>query len=63
MPRALETASWRLEFPIKDVSNLNPLDMGDFAGMDLEEIKEQHPEWYGQLERDPFHTRYVATTQ
>jgi broad specificity phosphatase PhoE len=58
MPRALETASWRLEFPIKDVSNLNPLDMGDFAGIDLEEIKEQHPEWYEQLERDPFHTRF-----
>lgn len=63
MPRALQTASWRLEFPIKDVSNLNPLDMGDFAGMDLEDIKEQHPEWYKQLEREPFHTRYVTTVQ
>lgn len=57
MPRALETASWRIPFPVKDVSNLNPLDTGDFAGMDLEGIRELHPEWYEQLERDPFHTR------
>ena len=43
MPRALETASWRLEFPIKDVSNLNPLDMGDFAGMDSGRNKRATP--------------------
>ena len=60
MPRALETASWdRLPFPIKDVSNLNPLDMGDYAGMDLESIKKKHPEWYKHLQREPFHTRYM----
>jgi len=59
MPRALETAAWeKLPFPVKDVSNLNPLDMGDFTGMDLEGIKEQHPEWYKHLEREPFHTRF-----
>jgi len=57
MPRALETASWRLPIHVKDVSNLNPLDTGDFSGMDLEEIRELHPEWYKQLEREPFHTR------
>lgn len=57
MPRALETASWRIPFPVKDVSNLNPLDTGDFAGMDLEGIRELHPEWYQQLEQEPFHTR------
>jgi len=57
MPRALETASWRIPFPVKDVSNLNPLDTGDFAGLDLEGIRELHPEWYQQLEQEPFHTR------
>jgi 6-phosphofructo-2-kinase/Histidine phosphatase superfamily (branch 1) len=61
MPRALETASWdRLQCPVKDVCNLNPLDMGDFAGMDLETIKVKHPEWYRHLEREPFHTRFVV---
>ena len=58
MPRALETASWsKLPFPIKDVSNLNPLDMGDFAGMDLETIRKTDPDWYRELEQEPFHTR------
>jgi hypothetical protein len=57
MPRALETATWKHPFPVKDVSNLNPLDMGDFAGMDLAGIRELHPEWYEQLKREPFHTR------
>ena len=56
MPRALETAS-RIPFPVKDVSNLNPLDLGDFSGMDLDEISVLHPEWYEQLEQEPFHTR------
>jgi broad specificity phosphatase PhoE len=58
MPRAVETATWRhMPFPVKDVSNLNPLDMGDFSGMDLETIRQQYPEWYEQLEREPFYTR------
>ncbi|CAB9514853.1 phosphofructo-2-kinase/fructose-2,6-bisphosphatase [Seminavis robusta] len=59
MPRAVETATWKPHrFPVKDVSNLNPLDMGDFTGMDLASIRQQHPEWYEQLKRDPFHTRF-----
>jgi len=58
MPRAVETATWRHRFPVKDVTNLNPLNMGDFTGMDLASIREQHPEWYEQLKRDPFHTRF-----
>jgi chaperonin cofactor prefoldin len=58
IPRALETAKWEsLPFPIKDVSNLNPLDMGDFTGMTLESIRTINPEWYYQLEQEPFHTR------
>lgn len=58
MPRALETSQWeKLPFPIKDVSNLNPLDMGDFAGMSLEAIRNTNPEWYNELEQEPFHTR------
>ena len=61
MPRAVETATWNnhFPFPVKDVSNLNPLDMGDFTGMDLATIREEHPNWYAQLKRDPFLTRYV----
>jgi broad specificity phosphatase PhoE len=59
MPRAIETASWKTNpFPVKDVSNLNPLDMGDFAGMDLATIREEYPEWYEQLQREPFYTRF-----
>ena len=57
MPRAIETATWRRHFHVKDVSNLNPLDMGDFSGMDLAGIRQMHPEWYEQLKREPFHTR------
>uniref|UniRef100_A0A7S4V5D3 6-phosphofructo-2-kinase domain-containing protein n=2 Tax=Ditylum brightwellii TaxID=49249 RepID=A0A7S4V5D3_9STRA len=60
MPRAIETATWeRLPFPVHQISNLNPLDKGDFTGMELEEIKEADPDWYGKLEQDPFRTRYV----
>lgn len=58
MPRAIETATWKHPFPVKDITNLNPLDMGDFSGMDLASIREQHPKWYGRLRSDPFHTRY-----
>ena len=61
MPRALETAQWnQLPFPIKDVSNLNPLDMGECAGMDLETMRRDHPKWFKELEQEPFHTRYVV---
>ena len=64
MPRGIETATWpKHPFHVKDVSNLNPLDMGDFAGMDLATIRELHPEWYEQLKREPFHTRYVPPVQ
>jgi hypothetical protein len=60
LPRALETATaWEYPFQVKDISNLNPLDMGDFAGMDLASIRERHPDWYAELKREPFHTRYV----
>ncbi|KAL3905488.1 MAG: hypothetical protein SGARI_004434 [Bacillariaceae sp.] len=59
MPRAIETATWQHNtFPVKDVSNLNPLDMGDFAGMDLATIQKEYPDWYEQLQREPFLTRF-----
>ena len=58
LPRALETATaWPYPFQVKDISNLNPLDMGDFTGMDLASIRERHPDWYEELRREPFHTR------
>jgi len=61
MPRAVETATWE-EFPFKinEIPNLNPLDKGDYSGMELDEIKEKDPEWYSMLEKDPFRTRYVT---
>ena len=59
MPRAVQTATWpELNLPIEELPNLNPLDKGDFTGMELNEIKENHPEWYAMLEKDPFLTRY-----
>ncbi len=60
MPRAVQTASWDdLSFPIHELPNLNPLDKGDFTGLELDEIAELHPEWYAMLEKDPFLTRLV----
>ena len=59
LPRAIETATWdSLPFYIHELPNLNPLDKGDFSNMELETIKEHHPEWYAQLEKDPFLTRF-----
>jgi 6-phosphofructo-2-kinase/Histidine phosphatase superfamily (branch 1) len=60
MPRAYETVAWD-GYEVTQKSNLNPLDKGDYAGIDLVNIKSSNPEWYGRLERDPFKTRYVKT--
>ena len=58
MPRASETVMFdKFRYPIEMMSNLNPLDKGDFAGMELEEIAQIDPNWYDKLERDPFLTR------
>jgi hypothetical protein len=58
MPRAAETVRWEeYDFKIEELSNLNPLDKGDFAGKELEELQETHPSWYQKLERNPFATR------
>lgn len=56
--RAIDTVNWEeFEFKINQMSNLNPLDKGDFAGLELEEIKHVNPKWYAKLEDDPFGTR------
>ena len=58
MPRAVDTVTWpEYNFPINQMSNLNPLDKGDFAGKELDEIKQENPTWFESLERDPFRTR------
>merc|ERR1712151_302474 len=58
-PRAVETASWDdLTLPMDVLSNLNPLDKGDFSGKELAEIKELDPAWYSMLENDPYNTRF-----
>lgn len=60
MPRAADTAIWEnCEFPVNMNSNLNPLDKGDFCGIELEDIRRMDPHWYGALEDDTFGTRYV----
>jgi hypothetical protein len=61
MPRAVETVDWdNLSFPVESLSNFNPLDQGDFAGIDLCEIKKIDPRWYAKLEQNPFNTRYAC---
>jgi 6-phosphofructo-2-kinase len=63
MPRAADTVAWEedgeAEFTPIQRSNLNPLDKGDFAGLELDEIREMNPAWFAKLERDPYNTRYV----
>ena len=56
MPRAADTVSWE-DFTLIQRSNLNPLDKGDFAGQELDEIKIANPMWFAKLERDPYNTR------
>jgi 6-phosphofructo-2-kinase/fructose-2,6-biphosphatase 1 len=61
MPRAAETVMWEQHpFPVTTISNLNPLDKGDFAGMELDEISSSDPDWYARLSADPYCTRYVT---
>ena len=59
MPRARQTVEWEgMPYSVQMVSNLNPLDKGDFTGLELEDIADMHPEWYQQLVEDTFHTRF-----
>lgn len=58
MPRARETVEWdEYEFKVQQMSNLNPLDKGDYAGLELHEVRELNQNWYKKLERDPYNTR------
>ena len=58
MPRAVDTVTWEdYELPINQMSNLNPLDKGDYAGMELEDMRKENPAWYEKLEKDPWETR------
>ncbi|KAL3905860.1 MAG: hypothetical protein SGILL_009507, partial [Bacillariaceae sp.] len=59
MPRAGETVRWdEFDFPVTELSTLNPLDKGDFVGKELDEIRTTNPSWYSRLEKDPFSTRF-----
>ncbi len=61
-PRARQTVEWEnYPYPVEMLSNLNPLDKGDFTGQELEESAEENPEWYSRLVADPFHTRLVTS--
>jgi 6-phosphofructo-2-kinase len=58
MPRAADTAMWEtFSFPVSMNPHLNPLDKGDFEGMELDEIRFEDPKWYARLEADPYATR------
>jgi len=59
MPRSFETVMWNDSALKVDVlSNLNPLDKGDFTGMELSDIKIKDPQWYSKLEHDAYNTRF-----
>ena len=58
MPRAYETADLEDFRRCEQFSNLNPLDKGDFTGLEMGEIRETDPEWYARLQSDPFQTRF-----
>lgn len=58
MPRAAETVHWEeFDFNLDELSNLNPLDKGDFVGKELFEVQGTNPSWYARLEKNPFTTR------
>lgn len=58
MPRAVQTCQWAKEYDLlEQFSNLNPLDKGDFMGLELDQIQDIDPDWYASLEDDPFETR------
>ena len=58
MPRAYETADLEDFRRCEQFSNLNPLDKGDFTGLEMGEIQSADPEWYARLKSDPFQTRF-----
>ena len=58
MPRAVQTCQWARENDLlESFSNLNPLDKGDFMGLELDQIQDIDPDWYSLLVQDPFYTR------
>ncbi len=59
MPRAYETAYFvDGTYRVEQFSNLNPLDKGDFSGLELEDIASEDEEWYEELQKNPFGTRF-----
>jgi len=59
MPRSYQTAQfYDPNFIVEQFSSLNPLDKGDFAGLELQDIRERDPEFYSMLSIDPFSTRF-----
>lgn len=61
MPRAIQTAAWDdvcAAHAMEELTNLNPLDKGDFNGKELDEIQATDPKFFSKLARDPFRTRF-----
>ena len=59
MPRALDTVAWDAthNISISQMSNLNPLDKGDYVRMELEELRDVYPNFFNALQADPYGTR------
>mmetsp|Transcript_22420 Transcript_22420/g.34030 ORF Transcript_22420/g.34030 Transcript_22420/m.34030 type:complete len:729 (+) Transcript_22420:210-2396(+) len=59
LPRAAETVMFqRHSYPLSTSPNLNPLDKGDYTGLELEEIRQVDPQWFEKLTNDPYFTRF-----
>ncbi|CAJ1943128.1 unnamed protein product [Cylindrotheca closterium] len=59
MPRAAETIRWdEYDMRVDELSNLNPLDKGDHAGKELQDLQSTDPAWYAILQKNPFSTRF-----
>jgi 6-phosphofructo-2-kinase/fructose-2,6-biphosphatase 1 len=59
MPRAVQTIAFdEQDVPYSQMSNLNPIDKGDFAGLELDEIRTEDPVFFHHLQGDTFKTRF-----
>jgi len=60
MARAIQTVSFGGldHLHVEETSALNPIDKGDFSGLELDEIAVRDPEWHARLTRHPFTTRF-----
>jgi len=57
--RVLETINFRNDFSMfETLFNLNPLDKGEFTGLDMRDIKLKDSQWYCSFVKNPYFTRF-----